>query len=689
MTDNKSQTAREDDTTTAQGKPTETEQKLYLRFHGRIIDSLGIQMYQSPVAAVAELIANAWDADADLVKVRLPSGLNGNANIDILDDGIGMTFAECQKFYLNVGRNRREDEEDQGDAQNGDGSGDASPKGRPVLGRKGIGKFAGFGIAEVLEIDTTSSKTGERTVFQLDLQDLRSDEYVGTDAKEVPILRRDGPSEAQKKNKGTRITLRRLKLSRTPNADAFRRSMARRFLINQVADNFEILINGEGIPDDNALARVQFDFPRDYTNEERPAGLRVDGNVGHEKVGDDSIYWRIRFTKEPITTEELRGVSVFCGIKLAQTPFFFDLSGGLSGQHGQQYVSGQVQADYLDRLPADVITTERQRINWEHDACKPLEHWGQERVKSLLSIWKERRAEEKLRQIDEKVAPFSHRLDKLNTTEKRTVRSALRKVASIEALSDDQFADISNGILTAWEGGRLRALIEDVSQVGDMTEGVLLSLLAEAQVLNALHVAEAVKAKVDIIEGLRTRIADKELENAVRDYIAQSPWLLSPRWETFKVETSVKSLLDEAAATAKLDAYDEQNRKRIDLALASDKQLLVVEFMRPGLTVDREHLNRYQQYVDIIRSAVRANTGYGFDIVSGLLVADNLNRKPDMVPALERLTQDGMEALEWRALLGKARAQWQEFLDVLVDRAPDDNRLAELRSNGDDQPASS
>lgn len=40
------------------------ERQLYLRFHGRILDSLGIQMYQSPVAAIAELVANAWDADA-------------------------------------------------------------------------------------------------------------------------------------------------------------------------------------------------------------------------------------------------------------------------------------------------------------------------------------------------------------------------------------------------------------------------------------------------------------------------------------------------------------------------------------------------------------------------------------------------------------------------------------------------
>ena len=51
----------------------EQEKKLHLSFHGRIIDSLGIQMYQSPVAAVAELIANAWDADATKVDVTLPT----------------------------------------------------------------------------------------------------------------------------------------------------------------------------------------------------------------------------------------------------------------------------------------------------------------------------------------------------------------------------------------------------------------------------------------------------------------------------------------------------------------------------------------------------------------------------------------------------------------------------------------
>src|SRR4051812_40014971 len=46
--------------------------KLEVRFHGRIIDHLAVQTYQSPVAAIAEMVANAWDADAGDVRVTLP-----------------------------------------------------------------------------------------------------------------------------------------------------------------------------------------------------------------------------------------------------------------------------------------------------------------------------------------------------------------------------------------------------------------------------------------------------------------------------------------------------------------------------------------------------------------------------------------------------------------------------------------
>ena len=66
----------------------------------------------------------------------------------------------------------------------------------------------------------------------------------------------------------------------------------------------------------------------------------------------------------------------------------------------------------------------------------------------------------------------------------------------------------------------------------------------------------------------------------------------------------------------------------VDLALSSVSQLLIIEFMRPGLTVDRNHMDRFQRYVDTLRSRIGANTALGLRDITGLLVADTLHRRP-------------------------------------------------------------
>lgn len=122
-----------------------------MTFHGRILDQLGSQTYQSAVASIAELVANAWDADAETVDVQLPDGIGEGAEVVVEDNGVGLDFDECQNRYLNIGYCRR-----------GQKSIAHTSKGRIVLGRKGIGKFAGFGIAKIIRVDTISSSTGEK-----------------------------------------------------------------------------------------------------------------------------------------------------------------------------------------------------------------------------------------------------------------------------------------------------------------------------------------------------------------------------------------------------------------------------------------------------------------------------------------------------------------------------------------------
>lgn len=646
----------------------EGDKKLYLNFHGRIIDSLGIQMYQSPVAAIAELIANAWDADAASVEVSLPTELGDDAEIVVRDTGGGMTFAECQQHYLNVGRNRRLEHE-------------TSRQGRPLLGRKGIGKFAGFGIARVMEIETVSGETGERTVFRLNLDVLRSDKFVSSEKREIEVLEASGPNEATKGTHGTKIKLKSLALSRRPTQGQFNQSMARRFVFAQASSGFSVTINGVSLPPDaDPIGNpVEFVFPRDYTADEKPAGLSLTTDDWAEEVvdGKHRVHWQVKFTGKPIGEEEFRGVAIYCGIKVAQTPFFFQLSGGLAGQHGQQYMTGRVRADYLDRLGADVITTERQRINWEDPQAKALLEWGQTRVKQLLQLWQARRAEAKLKAIDARLVGFSNRLAALPSTEAKVVKQALRQLAKIGQLDDEPFQDLAKAILTAWEGGRLQGIISEVARLETMEPGVLLGLLAEQQVLTTLHLGEVVKLKVGIVEGLRRRIESRDLENAIRDYIAKHPWLIAPEWETFKIERRIDKLAAEVATEAGVETDDDWNG-RVDLALSSGDQLLILEFMRPGLTVDRDHINRFQLYMDTLRARIGPNTGLGFRTVLGVLVADKLHVRPQDRGAVERMANDGMVCREWSVLLGEAEAKWSDFLDILTARSPEDGRVRAL-----------
>lgn len=646
--------------------------KLYLSFHGRIIDSLGIQMYQSPVAAIAELIANAWDADAGTVAVTLPTALEADAEIVVRDDGGGMTFTECQSHYLNVGRNRRVERE-------------TSRLGRPLLGRKGIGKFAGFGIARIVEIDTVSAETGERTAFRLNLDTLRSDEFVSSETREIEVLITTGPDEAAKNSHGTTIRLRTLALSRRPTQGQFNQSMARRFVFAQATSGFAVTINGVALPADaDPLGNpVEFVFPRDYTADEKPGGLSIisDGWAQEVLEGGHRVEWQVKFTGKPIGEEEFRGVAVYCGIKVAQTPFFFQLSGGLAGQHGQQYLTGRVRADYLDRLTTDVITTERQRINWEDPAADALLQWGQARVKQLLQLWQSRRAEAKFLAIDARLEGFSRRLASLPPSEAKTVKRALAQLAKMGQLDDEHFQELARAILTAWEGGRLQGIIQEVSRLETMDAGVLLGVLAEHQVLTTLHMGEAVRLKVDVIDGLRRRIEERQLENAVRDYIAKNPWLISPQWETFAVERRVGQLAAEAAADAGIEREDDW-KGRVDLALSSGDQLLILEFMRPGLAVDRNHIDRFQRYMDVLQARIKANTALGgergFRTIRGMLVADKLHVRPEDHYVIERMASFGMTCHEWCVLLAGAEAQWAEYLDVLAARSPDDERVKAL-----------
>ena len=140
--------------------------KLKMSFDPHTIEHLGIKMYSVLPNAIAELIANAYDAEAHTVHIKLYNN-NGDKRIAVMDDGVGMSFDEINNNFLRIGRKRRIDD---------DG---LSPNGiRKVTGRKGLGKLAFFGIGDTIRI--TTCKDGTCVKFTLswsELMETNSQEY--------------------------------------------------------------------------------------------------------------------------------------------------------------------------------------------------------------------------------------------------------------------------------------------------------------------------------------------------------------------------------------------------------------------------------------------------------------------------------------------------------------------------------
>lgn len=76
---------------------------LRMSFDPQTIEHLGIKMYSRIPNAIAELIANSYDADAGEAKVKLYDKVS-EKRIEVVDDGVGMDFAEINEKFLRIGR---------------------------------------------------------------------------------------------------------------------------------------------------------------------------------------------------------------------------------------------------------------------------------------------------------------------------------------------------------------------------------------------------------------------------------------------------------------------------------------------------------------------------------------------------------------------------------------------------------
>ncbi len=128
-----------------------------------VLNHLGRNLYRSFVTVLGEAISNAWDADAENVWIYINKE---NNSFVIKDDGKGMTAEDFQDKFLKIGYSKRKD------------GWKSAKKGRPFIGRKGIGKLALLSCADTVTV-LTKIEGGEYEGGVIDNTDL--DEAIKDD----------------------------------------------------------------------------------------------------------------------------------------------------------------------------------------------------------------------------------------------------------------------------------------------------------------------------------------------------------------------------------------------------------------------------------------------------------------------------------------------------------------------------
>lgn len=338
--------------------------ELKMSFDPLTIEHLGVKMYSHIPNAIAELVANAYDADAKNVQIKLYETDN-DKKIQIVDDGIGMDFDEINSKFLRIGRNRRKD------------GAEVSPGGRKATGKKGLGKLALFGIGDLIEVSTIKKETGKQITFSLSWENLKRTE--GRDYKpEFEIESCDVEMH------GTTITLCKLRRESPFDKASLANSIAR--LFNCFSRDFKCFVtlnNDEPIEVNNELKykniESQFEWEFPSFSQSIESDFPQKGNISGKIIS----------TEKPISPN-YRGITLFANGRLVNTAEFFGVP---ESSHVFSYLTGWLNIDFIDELEEDVISTNRQSLNWELPAISELRKFLISCLRKVIVQWREKRNE--------------------------------------------------------------------------------------------------------------------------------------------------------------------------------------------------------------------------------------------------------------------------------------------------------
>ncbi len=336
----------------------ENSKKFTFEISLSILDHLGRHLYRSFATVLGEAISNAWDADARNVWIYLDSNKKG---FWIKDDGSGMTADDFQDKFLKIGYSKRK------------GGENRSKKGRPFIGRKGIGKLALLSCADRISViskmkggDYIGGAIHNPTLDKAITDDLTPEEYPLAQVDMAAFTKYTAGHK-----QGTIIRFEHLKDGVKRSFDFLSKIIALYFRFSLLDKSFKIFLNDEQITHKNlsSLAeKTEFlwkigNYKDPYVEALRKAFSKEPKKHETKSIGLAGVAGFIASVELPsqlkiMTTDERVGVDLFVNGRLRERDILKHIP---TARIVENYLYGQIHFDALDD-ETDRFTSSREGI---------------------------------------------------------------------------------------------------------------------------------------------------------------------------------------------------------------------------------------------------------------------------------------------------------------------------------------
>ena len=580
-----------------------------------VINHLGVGLYSSTPAALTELVANAWDADANEVRITVDPVAR---SIVIEDDGHGMSAADVNNKFLKVGYSRRQQ-------PNNKGCFSDSGK-RRVMGRKGIGKLAMFALAN--EVKISSQSTGSDAVgLSVNVPEFKKN----IEENKTHPLDEFEP-KVFKKQKGTRIELLQVLTGLKTTEDYLRVKLARRFSVLDDAHEFKVFLNEKEIKkedrgfyqhvqllwafddatsnDVQSMAKNLAQLPKVITDGQNPEPCIA--LLPSVVQCDSSEFFVTGYIASVFLPRQLGSkedsanmVSIFANGRVFAEDVLTEAN---SAKYYQSYLVGEIHADFLDADNIDRATASREAIKKDDPKYQALIVFIRTTLESIGDQWDDWRIELGLDKAEPQNAAVLEWIDTLD--DKRDQKIAMRLMTSIKNAvihSDDEKNDKAKGVLyrgaiIGFEKLKLNKQLDKLESVTDILGAEFAAIFASLDHVEEAAYAEITRQRLAIIK----KFADisnnsATLEKVAQQYLFDHLWLLDPTWDRVTSQVEMEKTL-----TAYLkEKNPDSTGARLDITYrASSGRHIVVELKKPTKTA-LSYYDLYEQvskYKDAVES---------------------------------------------------------------------------------------